>query len=180
MEGGDESLDLAIGAFKPEDFNAFGEFPCSDDTELVLSALFICVASREGAEIFFALLLGSFVAIAGLGDPPRVWRGCPPRAPPPLAVPGDPSWFARGTPGDAAGEEVPRVVAEGVEPVELLANRGTDCEFGRAIDIEKEAVGVVGLFSPEACPLGAPSRESPPGVDLCGPLPARAATICTY
>lgn len=167
MEGGDDSLDLAKGAFKPEDFNAFAEFPCSVETELVLSTLFICVASRDGAEIFFALLLGSFVAAAGLGDPPRVWRDCPPRAPPPLAVAGDPSWFARGTPGDAAGEEeVLGGVAEGVGAVTLLANRGTDCEFGRAIDIEKVAVGVVGLFSPEACPLGAPSRESPPVVDL--------------
>lgn len=42
--------------------------------ELELSARFICVASLEGADIFFALLFGSLVVVAGLGDPPRVRR----------------------------------------------------------------------------------------------------------
>lgn len=41
MEGGEGSLDLEMGPFKPEAFETFGELPRSDNMELELSALFI-------------------------------------------------------------------------------------------------------------------------------------------
>ena len=72
-------------------------------------------------------------------------------------MPGEPSWLVRCTPGDVAGEDVPGEEAEEVGPEELAVNRDIDCVLGRAIAMEKVAVGVVGLFSPEACPLGVPS-----------------------